>query len=306
MPLLTLQGPGRRTRRLVPLRPDQRSAVVTVYRQGRETKELHQFRVEGLPADVDGRSREMRLTAVYDGGSRVELRLEVAGRRAQTATVRVPRRRRFRWGPMVIVLVLAGAVGGGLWWVLAGFTTSPGQGSTLPASDTTDVGAPPPEPESRESASSYNREPEESSPPPDPPPAPVQGSSPQPGTPVADGETTAAVPAVSAFVYFDPNDTRLTPAARRQIAELVVQLNRQPSVPVSIVGHTALFGTEEGRMEISRGRAQAVEQELRNLGWRPETPPQLGWVGSSEPVTRVPERQNENRRVRIRTVPRDE
>jgi outer membrane protein OmpA-like peptidoglycan-associated protein len=107
-------------------------------------------------------------------------------------------------------------------------------------------------------------------------------------------------------VYFGPNDTRLTATARDRIAELVVRLNEYPSVPVSIVGHTALFGTEEGRMEISRGRAQAVERELRNLGWRPQTPPQLGWVGSSEPVTRDPDRQNENRRVRIRTVPRDE
>ncbi|MFW5827687.1 MAG: OmpA family protein, partial [Alkalispirochaeta sp.] len=100
-------------------------------------------------------------------------------------------------------------------------------------------------------------------------------------------------------IYFEPNRTRLTEAARRELDEVVAVLREHPEAPVSIVGHTALYGTEDGRLEISQGRAQAVAAYLRSLGWEAQTEPSIAWVGSQNPVTREQDEQERNRRVEI-------
>jgi outer membrane protein OmpA-like peptidoglycan-associated protein len=100
-------------------------------------------------------------------------------------------------------------------------------------------------------------------------------------------------------VYFEPDETELTEPAREELREIAGVLQRFPEAQVRIVGHTALFGTEEGRIEISRGRAQNVFQFLRREGWEPEAEPTVAWEASTDPVTLDREEQQLNRRVEI-------
>jgi outer membrane protein OmpA-like peptidoglycan-associated protein len=115
----------------------------------------------------------------------------------------------------------------------------------------------------------------------------------------ADPAAEPPLPQTEALVYFEPNRTRLTDGARRELDELASVLRANPEVTVSIIGHTALYGTEEGRMEISQGRAQGVASYLRSRGWEPAGEPSIQWVGSQDPVTRDRDEQHLNRRVEI-------
>ncbi|MEX2445095.1 MAG: OmpA family protein [Alkalispirochaeta sp.] len=131
----------------------------------------------------------------------------------------------------------------------------------------------------------------------EPPLAVEEGSAPSDGSEELVQEPE--LPRIDLEVYFEPNRTGLTGAARRELDELVPALRKHPQEPVSIVGHTALYGTEAGRMEISRGRAQGVASYLRSQGWEPQADSSVRWVGSQDPVTREPDSQHRNRRVEV-------
>jgi outer membrane protein OmpA-like peptidoglycan-associated protein len=115
------------------------------------------------------------------------------------------------------------------------------------------------------------------------------------------GERSSALPnlPLSRVVYFEPNRTYLTGAAREELDALLPVLVNDPTLALFLEGHTALFGTEEGRAEISRGRAEGVLAYLVERGWSPETVPEILWQGSREPVTRDRMQQHLNRRVEI-------
>ncbi len=113
------------------------------------------------------------------------------------------------------------------------------------------------------------------------------------------------------LVYFEPNSSVLTASAREKLEELAKELNETfrayaqfDGISLRIRGHCALYGTEQGRIELSRERASVVTEMLLELvdgearsllNGRME----IRSLGGREPVTRDEERQQLNRRVEI-------
>jgi outer membrane protein OmpA-like peptidoglycan-associated protein len=115
------------------------------------------------------------------------------------------------------------------------------------------------------------------------------------------GADSAAVAPASWTVYFLPDSPVLTPQTRSSLDRVAEELSRLPEeATVRIVGHTALAGTEQGRIGLSRDRARNVYRYLQEQGWTPRQEVTVRGVGGNEPVTRDPDRQEQNRRVEIR------
>ncbi|MCK5737085.1 MAG: OmpA family protein [Spirochaetaceae bacterium] len=108
----------------------------------------------------------------------------------------------------------------------------------------------------------------------------------------------AAVPILPGrtVLYFQPESAVLSPMARDDLNNLI------PLIPgdilLEIQGHCANYGTERGRIALSRSRADTVSDYISNK--LPESVQiQIQSFGSSMPVNRNPEYQNKNRRVEI-------
>ena len=327
--LLRLDRPNRRSRRLVTLSEGQREAIVDVFllehRKGEEPRplrRLHTFHLTNLPARSAGRT-QMVLEASYDGRGRAHLAISAGSRSQATTTVAVPpEKRRVLW-PAAVALLLLLLLGGG-WWLLGSLPGFGGRGAVPEEPEPVADAAQPEEPTQPERPA----EPQEARP--EEPPSLSResgvGDAPsgqaaeetraaeetQAGTAdgtsergeIAGAERSRLVeseppPEQEYVVYFEPDNTTLTPAARRELAEIAQQLQRRTEAEVRIVGHTALFGTEEGRIEISRGRAENVFQFLRAQGWQPAAEATVAWEGSTDPVTRDRDEQRLNRRVEI-------
>ena len=110
----------------------------------------------------------------------------------------------------------------------------------------------------------------------------------------AEQETFATGPHL---VYFRPDSTALTDSARTALRELSTELPSDHEVIVR--GHCALFGSEEGRIEISELRAENVFAYLKEAGWDPVRRVTVEGVAGRDPVTRDRTRQDLNRRVEI-------
>lgn len=333
--LLRLDRPNRRSRRLVTLSEGQREAIVDVFllehRKGEEPRplrRLHTFHLTNLPARSAGRT-QMVLEASYDGRGRAHLAISAGGRSLATTTVAVPREKRRVLWPAAVALLLLLLLGGG-WWLLRSLPGFGGGGALPEEPEPVAEAAPPEEPAQPERPA----EPQEARPEEPPSLSRESGVGDAPSQPAeeetrVEEETRAAEdtqagategtsergeiagaegsrlveseppPEQEYVVYFEPDNTALTPAARRDLAEIAQQLQRRPEAAVRIVGHTALFGTEEGRIEISRGRAENVFQFLRAQGWQPAAEATVAWEGSTDPVTRDRDEQRLNRRVEI-------
>lgn len=137
----------------------------------------------------------------------------------------------------------------------------------------------------------------------------------QPDTPpeeaATDGPAAPVWPSVQARrlsegkvarVYFPPDSAELTAPAKAELDAILQVLSGNAGKRVAIVGHCALFGTEQGRIELSSARAREVGRYLREAGWRPVTQPTTQGLGAQEPLTREPEEQARNRRVELRFV----
>lgn len=328
VPLIALGHRSSSRRALVPIRDGQRTAVVRLFlmqgdpsdRGSTPLRELHAFRLSGLDRVAAGRPR-LALTAHFDGRRTVSARIEVEGDGVQAARFSVPRSRRRVAASAISVLILL-LLGGAALFFLRGWSSGGERrdgppavpsGSTYgteredressrttervgedpersapaePTSDGTDQDAPPTGEDSGVVA------PESSD------PGPVLIDQPEPMTPLP------ALP-LNRVVYFEPNRTYLTGAAREELDALLPVLLDHPELALTLEGHTALFGTEEGRAEISRGRAEGVLAYFLERGWSPETPPEVLWRGSREPVTRDRREQHLNRRVEIGLTRRD-
>ena len=119
------------------------------------------------------------------------------------------------------------------------------------------------------------------------------------GSVVEPVEETVVLEERTLRLYFAPNDTVLSASSRSTLDQLAREITPFEDAYLTVVGHTALFGNEEGRVEISRGRALNVVAYLRSIGWRSRVEPEVRWVGSQEPVTRLRAEQERNRRVVI-------
>jgi outer membrane protein OmpA-like peptidoglycan-associated protein len=106
----------------------------------------------------------------------------------------------------------------------------------------------------------------------------------------------------AARVYFPPDSAELTAPAKAELDAILHVLSRNAGKPVAIVGHCALFGTEQGRIELSEARARHVRRYLLDAGWQPAKDPATRGVGAAEPLTREPDGQAKNRRVELRFV----
>ncbi len=101
------------------------------------------------------------------------------------------------------------------------------------------------------------------------------------------------------IIHFLPDDSHLTDGARARLESLVSALRGTRVTDVSIIGYCAIAGSEAGRAWISTERADAVSAYLRNAGIAlPQTSTVEG-LGASNPVTRLPDMQELNRRVEI-------
>ncbi|MFW5693853.1 MAG: OmpA family protein [Alkalispirochaeta sp.] len=306
--LLPLRGRMRAQRRLSPIEVNQQVAVVRLFLMRRDTRSggvliperpLHTFRIPGLPTG-DDTTPVITLEVEHTRARTVHLKVSGAGITPQVADVRVPRTRPRWWLLLLLVAFLLAGIGA---WGLIRFSPVALRG--VPPSTTNDEPAEHMPSETPASAESDARPDQtDASRSDDAPQATEETATPDaPDTEpreALDGEEEAArLQPTEVSVYFEPNRTTLTEAARRELDRVASTVQDHPDVPVSIVGHTALYGTEDGRTEISRGRAQAVAAYLRSRGWEPRTEPTVEWVGSQDPVTRDRDQQQRNRRVEI-------
>lgn len=100
-------------------------------------------------------------------------------------------------------------------------------------------------------------------------------------------------------VYFEPNSARLVEDARETLDALVSLLEEYREISVSIDGHCALRGSEQGRIELSEDRSREVRRYLLQQGWNPEAEADVEGHGGLQPVTEAEADQYLNRRVEI-------
>ncbi|MCF7929021.1 MAG: OmpA family protein [Spirochaetales bacterium] len=110
-------------------------------------------------------------------------------------------------------------------------------------------------------------------------------------------------PPIETRLYFLPDTAQLRADSLDEIRSLAKRLNEEPENRRYIIaGHCALFGTEKGRTQLSKDRAERVYQLLLDAGWEPSTPPEIIGYGGDQPVTHDREMQSLNRRVEIKPV----
>ena len=102
-------------------------------------------------------------------------------------------------------------------------------------------------------------------------------------------------------ILFPPDSPFLRDSEKAKLDGIVEILNRYPDRDILITGHTALAGTEAGRLQLSGERAGAVANYFLELGVRnPDQIIQRG-VGAQEPVAdnSTESGRQKNRRVEI-------
>ncbi len=103
-------------------------------------------------------------------------------------------------------------------------------------------------------------------------------------------------------IYFEPDSAVITDDARRRIDELAAEIaGSQTPRTIEVTGHTALFGSEASRIDLSVRRADAIAQLLGAV--IDDGVLMVAGAGGTDPVTFDPDRQPENRRVEIRALP---
>ena len=102
-------------------------------------------------------------------------------------------------------------------------------------------------------------------------------------------------------ILFPPDSPFLRETEKAKLAGIAEILNNYPDRDILIIGHTALAGTEAGRLQLSHERAGAVANYLLELGVRnPDQIIQHG-LGAQEPVAdnATESGRRKNRRVEI-------
>lgn len=296
---------------LTTMRRDQRKAVIEIFLvDGPDQRMVASFVVPSLP-HIEGRKPLIQLKGAVDG-KKARLRLFVENRLVDTQEVDV---RKVLPGrgilPVVVAALILLLLARGSYLLFFRETGVPRQpeesvsrvqpeepgeppATSDPAPETT---APEPRPPETPAAGTNTPAPQrapESRPSPAPettaPATPSPGETPQP--------TIAAVEP-RYVVYFQPNSAVLTPAAQEELSRVRRSLQREPADRLRIVGHTALAGSEAGRIELSWDRARAVQAYLSEGGLEVVDQAQIIGRGGEEPVVRETELQHLNRRVEI-------
>ncbi len=102
-------------------------------------------------------------------------------------------------------------------------------------------------------------------------------------------------------ILFPPDSSRLLDSEKEKLDRISQILRRYPDRDILIGGHTALAGTEAGRLQLSHDRAASVAAYLLELGVRERDQMILRGFGATEPIddndTEAGRRRN--RRVEI-------
>jgi outer membrane protein OmpA-like peptidoglycan-associated protein len=101
-------------------------------------------------------------------------------------------------------------------------------------------------------------------------------------------------------LLFDVNKATLRPESKLELAKLAGILKKYPDTNILVEGHTDATGTEEYNLELSRERAQSVENYLAGQGVDATRFTIMGY-GESQPVAsnETAEGRQLNRRVDI-------
>lgn len=102
-------------------------------------------------------------------------------------------------------------------------------------------------------------------------------------------------------IQFAPDSARLLDSEKQKLQRIGEILSRYPDRDILVTGHTALAGTEEGRMQLSQERAAAVGEYLLELGVRDRDEMLYRGLGAQEPVASndTEAGRRKNRRVEI-------
>jgi outer membrane protein OmpA-like peptidoglycan-associated protein len=275
----------------------QRRAVVRLYvLRGSKRHELVTIDVRDLPVFPNRRAL-LRLRTAVDRTGELRIRLDVEDRLYREE--RFDARPFMRRSPLAVaaVVLLALLIGAG---VLYALWPRPDTGPPVAAPDTgaaadpsadddaaDDGGGTPGDAGTDEAPAAREPQPE-----------------PQPAAEPAEPEPQPAAEPAEWAVYFRPDSPVLNPQARSRLADIAAELAAyEDDATVTIIGHTALAGTERGRYDLSRERARNVRAFLRAQGWDADQQVQVSGVGGEQPVTRDPDRQQLNRRVEITVTP---
>ena len=330
---LPLDQARRRTMELTTLADNQRRAEVNLYlMRGEERIFLHTFTLDPLPQKPAGAPRIV-LHGDFDGTHTLRVNIEVDRKRYGGTEISLrrylPRSRR---PYLLLLLIPAAAVLLGAFLLARSciFPAVPGDPADEtvrteeqaepytgesnddgqePAGDTTEEKAYAEEDDAPTSDDAPRQEDE----------SPADEETADEETAAADEQDTTAAEPVTApsdqetvpsdqetaaplqnTVYFPPDSAQLTDAVEENLRGLLPELRGVRASRVEIAGHCALYGTEQGRMDLSANRARAVYRYLQRIGWNPEGEPKLIWYGGKQPVTKDRERQHLNRRVEIR------
>ena len=102
-------------------------------------------------------------------------------------------------------------------------------------------------------------------------------------------------------IRFAPDSARLLDSEKEKLQRIGDILLRYPDRDILVTGHTALAGTEAGRMRLSQERARSVGEYLLDLGVRKRDEMLYRGVGAREPVATndTEAGRRKNRRVEI-------
>lgn len=107
-------------------------------------------------------------------------------------------------------------------------------------------------------------------------------------------------------LLFDVNKANLRDASKAELAKLAQILNKYPDTNILVEGHTDNTGSEEYNLELSRQRAQSVENYLASLNVNPTRFTIMGY-GESQPIAtnETAEGRQQNRRVDLAIMAND-
>jgi outer membrane protein OmpA-like peptidoglycan-associated protein len=107
-------------------------------------------------------------------------------------------------------------------------------------------------------------------------------------------------------LLFDVNKATLRDASKAELTKLAQILNKYPDTNILVEGHTDNTGSEEYNLELSRQRAQSVENYLASLNVDPTRFTIMGY-GESQPVATndTVEGRQQNRRVDLAIMAND-
>lgn len=101
-------------------------------------------------------------------------------------------------------------------------------------------------------------------------------------------------------IFFDTGKSTLKPGAKNTLTKIAEQIKADPSLRISVEGHTDSVGSNETNMTLSEKRAEAVRDFLVNAGVSPDHISAAG-KGEAEPVAtnKTVAGRQQNRRVEL-------